>query len=57
MKSLSSRSPGVRVALFLSVVLCFGTFAHPAYTAQPATYRAAILSDTPAPETISLSGL
>lgn len=54
MKSVSSsRSLVVRMTLFLSGVLCFGIFAHPAYTAQTATHRAAILSDTPAPDTIS----
>src|SRR5689334_19719539 len=54
MKSLlPSRSLFVRVALFLPVVLCFGSFAHPAYTAHTATHRGADLSDTPAPDTIS----
>jgi hypothetical protein len=54
MKSLwSCRSLFVRVALFLSVVLCFDIFVHPASMAQTATARAAILADTPSPNTIS----
>ena len=43
MKSSSYRSLLVRLALFLSIVLCLGTFASPAYTA---TYHAAIHTDT-----------